>query len=65
MSTSYSPADAERAAHIDEIHRLRAQLDIVTATAERAAANYQRQIAQLRAQLRKAPRTRTRKATAS
>ncbi|MBF6326811.1 hypothetical protein [Nocardia cyriacigeorgica] len=65
MSNTYSIADAERAAHIDEIHRLRAQLDIVTATAELAATNYQRQIAHLRAQLRRAPRTRTRKATAS
>ncbi|WP_280185160.1 MULTISPECIES: hypothetical protein [Nocardia] len=65
MTGTYSIADAERAAHIDEIHRLRAQLDIVTATAEHAAANYQRQIAYLQAQLRRAPRTRTRKVTAS
>ena len=64
MSNSYSIADAERAAHIDEIHRLRAQLDIVAATAELAAANYQRKITHLRAQLR-ARRTRKRKAASA
>lgn len=60
MSNTYSPADAERAAHVDEIHRLRAQLDIANAVHQAAASNYKRQISDLRAQLRTL-RTRTRK----
>ncbi|NEW27279.1 hypothetical protein [Nocardia cyriacigeorgica] len=47
--SEYSIGDVERAAHIDEIHRLRAQLEIANAVHELAAANYQRRIDHLRA----------------
>lgn len=62
---TYSIGDAERDRHVDEIARLRAELDIVTATADLAAANYKAEIRRLRTLLasRRAPRPRSRKAS--